>query len=164
VTCNWTISSTSSRPWATANTSSSTHSRRRSPKLGIDGAAPTTARAHGCGARDALYRCGRGLSARYADIGIRRIDRHRGSGCPLTPATPPCVRVRTRRFEWLRYPASTNDGSPSDLKYALGSPTDRALARARYQAPRLLPAVLPASRGRTPNASGAARRRRGVFH
>jgi hypothetical protein len=29
-------------------------------------------------------------------------DRHRGSGCPLTPATPPCVRVRTRRFEKLR--------------------------------------------------------------
>ena len=26
-------------------------------------------------------------------------DRHRGRGCPPTPATPPCVRVRTRRFE-----------------------------------------------------------------
>src|SRR5712692_9364706 len=25
--------------------------------------------------------------------------RHRGGGCPPTPATPPCVRVRTRRFE-----------------------------------------------------------------
>ncbi len=30
------------------------------------------------------------------------VDRHRGSGCPLTPATPPCIRVRTRRFDWLR--------------------------------------------------------------
>jgi hypothetical protein len=29
------------------------------------------------------------------------LDRHRGSGCPLTPATPPCVRVRTRRFEMV---------------------------------------------------------------
>ena len=29
-------------------------------------------------------------------------DRHRGSGRPLTPATPPCIRVRTRRFDWLR--------------------------------------------------------------
>jgi hypothetical protein len=31
----------------------------------------------------------------------RRIqeDRHRGGGHPPTPATPPCVRVRTRRFE-----------------------------------------------------------------
>ena len=26
-------------------------------------------------------------------------DRHRGGGHPPTPATPPCVRVRTRRFE-----------------------------------------------------------------
>jgi hypothetical protein len=30
---------------------------------------------------------------------VNALDRHRGSGCPLTPATPPCVRVRTRRFE-----------------------------------------------------------------
>ena len=29
-------------------------------------------------------------------------DRHRGGGRPPTPATPPCVRVRTRRFERLR--------------------------------------------------------------
>jgi hypothetical protein len=28
-----------------------------------------------------------------------RQDRHRGDGHPPTPATPPCVRVRTRRFE-----------------------------------------------------------------
>jgi hypothetical protein len=27
------------------------------------------------------------------------LDRHRGGGHPPTPATPPCVRVRTRRFE-----------------------------------------------------------------
>jgi hypothetical protein len=25
-------------------------------------------------------------------------DRDRGSGCPPSPPTPPCVRVRTRRF------------------------------------------------------------------
>ena len=30
-----------------------------------------------------------------------RLDRHRGSGCPLTPAKPPGVRVRTRRFEMV---------------------------------------------------------------
>src|ERR1019366_5759965 len=29
----------------------------------------------------------------------QRGDRHRGGGHPPTPATPPCVRVRTRRFE-----------------------------------------------------------------
>jgi hypothetical protein len=28
-----------------------------------------------------------------------RFDRHRGGGHPPTPATPPCERVRTRRFE-----------------------------------------------------------------
>jgi hypothetical protein len=30
---------------------------------------------------------------------ITPFDRHRGGGHPPTPATPPCVRVRTRRFE-----------------------------------------------------------------
>ena len=28
-------------------------------------------------------------------------DRHRGGDRPPTPATPPCVRVRTRRFEMV---------------------------------------------------------------
>jgi hypothetical protein len=31
-----------------------------------------------------------------------RLDRHRGGGHPPTPATRPCVRVRTRRFENVR--------------------------------------------------------------
>jgi hypothetical protein len=31
-----------------------------------------------------------------------RLDRHRGGGHPPTPATPPCIRVRTRRFELVR--------------------------------------------------------------
>ena len=30
---------------------------------------------------------------------ITPFDRHRGGGHPPTPATPPCIRVRTRRFE-----------------------------------------------------------------
>src|SRR5208337_4547922 len=91
-------------------------------------------------------------------------DRHRGGGHPPTPATPPCVRVRTRRFERLRQHSSNNEGSPSDLKYALESPTDKALAFARYEGPSPLPAVLLANRGRTPSSNNAARRRRGVFH
>ena len=33
---------------------------------------------------------------------ITGLDRHRGGGHPPTPATPPCIRVRTRRFERLR--------------------------------------------------------------
>ena len=60
--------------------------------------------------------------------------------------------------------SSINDGSPSDLKYALESPTDKALAFARYQGPSPLPAVLLASRGRTPSSNRAARRRRCVCH
>ena len=36
-----------------------------------------------------------------APVNTSAFDRHRGSGCPLTPATPPCVRVRTRRFEMV---------------------------------------------------------------
>ena len=95
---------------------------------------------------------------------VCRPDRHRGSDCPLTPATPPCVRVRTRRFEKLRCYSSTSEGRPSDLKWALESPTERALAFARYQGPSPLPAVLLANRGRTPSSISAARRRRGVFH
>ena len=32
---------------------------------------------------------------------VKPFDRHRGGGHPPTPATPPCVRVRTRRFEMV---------------------------------------------------------------
>ena len=56
--------------------------------------------------------------------------------------------------------SSSHDGNPSDLKYAFESPTDRALAFARYQGPSPLPAVLLAGRGRTPSSNRAARRRR----
>src|SRR5438046_7657386 len=92
------------------------------------------------------------------------LNRHRGGGHPPTPATPPCVRVRTRRFETVTLHSSTKVGSPRDLKYALESPTVRALVRARCQGPRPLLAVLRASRGETPSFKRAARRRRGVFH
>ena len=53
-----------------------------------------------------------------------------GGGHPQTPATP-CIRVRTRRFESVTLTLSNNDESPSDFKYALESPIERALARAR---------------------------------
>jgi hypothetical protein len=39
------------------------------------------------------------LAALFALLPSCSLDRHRGSGCPLPPATPPRVRVRTRRFE-----------------------------------------------------------------
>ncbi len=34
-----------------------------------------------------------------SSVATSAFDRHRGGGHPPTPATPPCVRVRTRRFE-----------------------------------------------------------------
>ena len=52
---------------------------------------------------------------------IKDVDRHRGGGLPPTPATPPYVRVRIRRFEKLRRHSSTSEGRPSDLKYAFES-------------------------------------------
>ena len=42
---------------------------------------------HGCGS--------------YAELGITAIDRDRGRLCSPTPPTPPCIRVRTRRFSNL---------------------------------------------------------------
>src|SRR5437764_2148225 len=104
------------------------------------------------------------LSRHNRGVGMLFLDRHRGGGHPPTPATPPCVRGRTRRFETVTLHSSTKVGSPRDLKYALESPTVRALVRARCQGPRPLLAVLRASRGETPSFKRAARRRRGVFH
>ena len=42
------------------------------------------------------------IATRNGEISITCLDRHRGRSRPRTPATPPCVRVRTRRFERLR--------------------------------------------------------------
>jgi len=43
------------------------------------------------------------IKRRLHEVRRRRcLDRHRGGGHPPTPATPPCVRIRTRRFDWLR--------------------------------------------------------------
>jgi hypothetical protein len=42
------------------------------------------------------------LAALFALLPSCPSDRHRGGGHPPTPATPPCVRIRTRRFDWLR--------------------------------------------------------------
>ena len=44
-------------------------------------------------------------------------------------------------------------GSPSDLKYALESPVERALLRARYHGPRPLPAVFLAAHSENPAES-----------
>jgi hypothetical protein len=44
------------------------------------------------------------------------VNRHRGRGYPRTPATPPDMRVRIRRFGGLSCPGSTNRGKPSESK------------------------------------------------
>src|SRR5215472_14683979 len=47
-------------------------------------------------------------------------DRHRGSGCPLTPTTPPCVRVRTRRFERVTLTCILQMREPERVKIRVG--------------------------------------------
>ena len=54
------------------------------------------------------------VARRMFAFAIRRVSW--GGGCPPTPATPPCVRVRTRRFEKLRRYSSISEGRPRDLK------------------------------------------------
>jgi len=49
-------------------------------------------------------------------------DRHRGGGHPPTPATPPCVRVRTRRFELVTL-APLDQGRESErFEVSIGEP------------------------------------------
>ena len=45
---------------------------------------------------------GRGVSRIRRLVNAAVFDRHRGGSHLPTPATPPCERVRTRRFERLR--------------------------------------------------------------
>ncbi len=58
------------------------------PRKGVD-----------CGVEVAFPETEGGLTGPPRYIPVRPFDRHRGGGRPPTPATPPCVRVRTRRFE-----------------------------------------------------------------
>ena len=72
--------------------------------------------------------------------------------CLTTVLTVPytAVRVGCARIIYQRRKAER-------FEVGFESPTETALARARYQGPRPLPAVLLARRGRTPSASRAAR-------
>jgi hypothetical protein len=51
---------------------------------------------------------------------IEPFDRHRGSGRPLTPATPPCVRVRTRRFEMVTLARILQIREPERFEVGIG--------------------------------------------
>ena len=107
---------------------------------------------------------GSGQPPSGSKVTTRAFDRHRGGGHPPTPATPPCIRVRTRRFELVTLALIDQRWMSKRFEVSIIKPTERALARASYQGPSPLPSVLLASRGRAPSASRSARRRRGVFH
>jgi len=49
-------------------------------------------------------------------------DRHRGGGHPPTPATPPCVRVRTRRFESVTLTPIDQRWKPERFEVHIGKP------------------------------------------
>ena len=68
---------------------------------------------------------GKGLSTEI-DIGRRSL---------AFPVTPPCVRVRTRRFGGLSYRPAANFGSPKESKNALDSAALTAWLALRRQGP-----------------------------
>ncbi len=47
-------------------------------------------------------------------------DRYRGGGHPPTPATPPCVRVRTRRFELVALASSDQRWKSERFEVSIG--------------------------------------------
>ena len=53
---------------------------------------------------------------------VRAFDRHRGGGCPPTPATPPCVRVRTRRFEMVTLSLLVQGRESERFEVSIGKP------------------------------------------
>src|SRR6201993_1922338 len=55
-------------------------------------------------------------------MAIGPFDRHRGGGHPPTPATPPCVRVRTRRFELVALTPIEQRGKPKRFEVTVGKP------------------------------------------
>jgi hypothetical protein len=78
---------------------------------------------------------------------IRAFDRHRGGGHPPSPATPPCVRVRTRRFELVAL-ASLNQRWKSE-RFEVGIRKPRE-GFSPSQVPRAAPApAVVASQSRT---------------
>jgi hypothetical protein len=71
----------------------------------------------------------------------RARDRDRGEPCGSAPPTPPCVRVRTRRFGWVSIHTGNSEGSPSEVQVALGRAKLRAGLRLIRHGPWGLPAV-----------------------
>jgi hypothetical protein len=53
---------------------------------------------------------------------VCRQDWHRGGGHPPTPATPPCVRVRTRRFELVTLASVDQRWKSERFEVSIGKP------------------------------------------
>src|ERR1035441_7711115 len=64
----------------------------------------------------------RGLARLPGQCTRSRFDRHRGGGHPPTPATPPCVRVRTRRFETVTLTFLEQRRKSQRFEVCLGKP------------------------------------------
>src|SRR5271157_1267358 len=60
--------------------------------------------------------------ARHENERDTRFDRHRGGGHPPTPATPPCVRVRTRRFELVTLASIDQRWKSKRFEVGIGKP------------------------------------------
>jgi len=86
-------------------------------------------------------------------------DRHRGGGHPPTPATPPYVRDRIRRFGGLSEGSGPRRGIPSASKKRLGRAWQTEGSWLRRQGPRALAAVFRAHRRLTPRCTSSALRR-----
>src|SRR5438552_2669334 len=71
-----------------------------------------------CRIRSGASECARPFSL----LPISPLDRHRGGGHPPTPATPPCVRVRTRRFELVTLAAIDQRWKSERLEVSIGKP------------------------------------------
>ena len=73
---------------------------------------------------------GGSLSDTGSHITIIPFNRHRGGANTPTPAKPPCVRVRTRRFKWFALASIDQRGKSERSEVSIGSSAERALARA----------------------------------
>jgi len=115
-----------------------------------------------CTARAGAVHSG-GRSIRYGDIvargDLRRtFTREQLEHIPIK--APDQRRLIGRETPALDVPVKVN----GKAVYGLDAKVEGMVAFARYQGPSPLPAVLLASRARTPSSNSAARRRRGVFH
>ena len=67
-----------------------------------------------------------------------------GRWSPTFPVTPPCVRLRTRRFGQIHF-LIANVGGPSEMKEAFGRTIESAGLRPRCHSDDLLDAATPSS-------------------